>query len=348
LANVEFSCRIYLRIKEPELSLRINQGDMMKKRQLILALSALFLSFTVKAQNVSTFPSKPLRLVVGFPAGGGADVMTRIIAEGLAKQLGQQVVVDNKPGAEGLIAATEVQRAVPDGHVFLMGTNTTMVALPSLRPNPPFDPFKDFTPISSAGEFSYFLLVQPSLPVKNVKEFLDHVAANPGKFNSASSNSAAELAMLRILDKRKVVNIRYKGDPAALVDMVGGHIHMIIATGTNAPSFVKDGRARALLTLQDERSALLPDVPTAKELGMNNLTIRPWAGFFGPAGMPAPIAGKLSNALQMALASPEVREKLAQQGFMGYGLNPDKFATYFKAQYDGFNQVVREYNIKFE
>ena len=320
----------------------------MMKRRLILALAAASLSLAATAQTAGTFPNKAVRLVVGFPAGGGADVMTRIIAEGVAKQLGQQVVVDNKPGAEGIIAATEVQRAAPDGHVFLMGTNTTMVALPSLRPNPPFDPFKDFTALSSAGEFSTFLLVQPSLPVKNVKELLDLVTANPGKFNSASSNSAAELAMLRILDKRKVVNVRYKGDPAALVDMVGGHIHMIVATGTNAPNFVKEGRARALLTLQDERSSLLPDVPTAKEMGMNNLSIRPWAGFFGPAGMPPAIAAKLSNALQMALASPEVREKLAQQGFMGYGMPPDKFAAYFKAQYDGFNQMVREYNIKFE
>lgn len=295
-----------------------------------------------------TFPVRPLRLVVGFPAGSGADAMTRIIAEGVSRELGQPVVVDNKPGAEGVIAATEVLRAPPDGHVFMMGTNTTLVAVPSLRPNPPFDPFRDFTPLSSAGEFSYFLLVPPSLPARNVLELLDLVAASPGKYNSASSNSAAELAMLRLLDKRQVVNVRYKGDPAALSDLIGGNIHMIFTTGTLAPAFVKDGRARALLTLQAERSPLLPDVPTARELGLGNLTIRPWAGFFGPAALPPGITARLSGALQATLSNPQVRERLAQQGFSGYGMQADAFATFFKAQYDGFNQVVREHNIKFE
>jgi tripartite-type tricarboxylate transporter receptor subunit TctC len=294
------------------------------------------------------FPSKPLRLVVGFPPGGAADVITRVIAEGLAKQLGQQVLVDNKAGAEGIIAANEVLRAPPDGYVFLMGTNTSMVAVPALRPSPPYDPFKAFTPLSTAGEFSYFLLVPTAFPARNVRELLDLVAANPGKYNSASSNSAAELAMLRLLDNRKVLNVRYKGDPPALIDLAGGNIHMIFTTGTNAPAFIKDGRARALLTLQPERSPLLPDVPTARELGLGNLTIRPWAGFFGPAGLPPAIANRLSSALQKALESPEVMTKLGQQGFLGYGMPPDKFTAYFRTQYDSFVQVVREYNVKFD
>ena len=318
------------------------------QRRSLLALACAGLGAGALAQPGATYPNRPVRLVVGFPAGSGADVMTRIIAEGVGKQLGQQVVVDNKPGAEGIIAASEVQRAAPDGHVFLMGTNTSMVAVPSLRPNPPFDPFKDFTPLSTAGEFSYFLLVPPTLQARNVRELLDLVAANPGKFNSASSNSAAELAMLRLMDQRKVVNVRYKGDPAALTDLVGGNIHMIFTTGTLAPGLVKDGRARALLTLQAERSPLLPDVPTAKELDLGNLTIRPWAGFFGPAGMPAAVTARLSLALQNALSSPDVRSKLAERGFSGYGMPADQFGAFFKAQYDGFNQVVREHNIKFD
>lgn len=319
----------------------------MQRRDFLAAASAACCALA-HAQPSPSFPDRPLRLVVGFPAGSGADAMTRIIAEGVGRQLGQQVIVDNKPGAEGVIAAAEVLRAPADGHVFMMGTNTTLVAVPSLRPNPPFDPFKDFTPLSSAGEFSYFLLVPPNLPVRTVRELLDLVAAHPGKYNSASSNSAAELAMLRLLDKRQVVNVRYKGDPAALTDLVGGNIHMIFTTGTLAPAFVRDGRARALLTLQAERSPLLPDVPTARELGLGNLTIRPWAGFFGPAGMPSGVATRLSSALQATLSNVEVREKLAQQGFSGYGMEASAFASFFRAQYDGFNQVVRDHNIKFE
>ena len=321
----------------------------MNRRRLLLASMASAWCAGVSAQAVPTaFATRPLRLVVGFPAGSGADVMTRIIAEGIGRHLGQQVVVDNKPGADGVIAAMEVQRAPADGNVFLMGTNTTMVAVPSLRPNPPFDPFKDFPPLSSAGEFSYFLVVPPSLPARDVKELLALVAAQPGKYNSASSNSAAELAMLRLLGAGKVVNVRYKGDPAALQDLVGGSIHMIFTTGTLAPGLVKDGRARALLTLQAERSPLLPDVPTAKELGLGNLTIRPWAGFFAPPALSADVTERLSAAIRKALASEETRSQLARQGFSGYGMAPTQFASFFRSQYDGFNQVVREHNIKFD
>ena len=263
----------------------------MKRRSILALAAACGIAGAAIAQPAAApFPSKPLRLVVGFPPGGAADVLTRVMGQALGKQLGQQVIVDNKPGADGIIAANEVLRAPPDGHTLLMGTNTSMVAVPSLRPNPPFDPFRDFTPLSSAGNFTVFLLVPATLPVNSVKELLDLLEANPGKYNSASSNSAAELAMIQLVGKRKVVNARYKGDVAALTDLVGGHIHMIFTTGTTAPGFVKDGRAKALVVLQSERSALLPNVPTAAELGLGNLTILPWAGFFGPANLRPPCA----------------------------------------------------------
>lgn len=296
------------------------------------------------------FPSRPLRLVVGFAPGGAADVVTRIIAKGLGAQLGQQVVVDNKAGAEGIIAAQEVMRAAPDGYTFLLGTNTAMVAVPSLRPNPPYDPFKAFTPLGMAGEFSMFLAVSPALPSRNLNEFLDHVAANPGKYNSASSNSAAELAMLQLLGTRntKVVNVRYKGDAQAMTDLVSGQIHMMFSTGTLTPTFVRDGRIKSLLTLLPKRSPLLPDVPTGAELGLGKLTITPWAGFFGPAGLPADVADKLGTELRNTLARPEVRDQLVAQGFSGYGMTATEFAAFFRRQYDGFVTTVREHNVKFE
>ena len=294
------------------------------------------------------FPNKPLRLIVGFAPGGAADVMARIIAGGLGKQLGQQVVVENKPGADGILAAQAVQQAAPDGYTLLLGTNTALVAVPSLRPNPPYDPFKAFTPISSAGQFSVFLVVSPSLGVKTVAELLAVVDKQADKLNSASSNSAAELAMIQLLAPRKVLNIRYKGDVPALTDLVGGQIHMIFTTGTSAPAFVRDGRVRALLALQPQRSPLLPDVPTAVESGLGQLTITPWAGFFGPAGMPAAVTEALSTGLRQTLQRPEVKDQLAQQGFDSYGMAPAQFADYFKLQHEGFNRIVREHNIKFD
>ncbi|MEO8023526.1 tripartite tricarboxylate transporter substrate binding protein [Polaromonas sp.] len=300
--------------------------------------------------HAQAFPARPLRLVVGFAPGGAADVVTRIIAKGLSAQLGQQVIVDNKAGAEGIIAAQEVMRAAPDGYTFLLGTNTAMVAVPSLRPNPPYDPFKAFTPLGMAGEFSMFLAVSPTLPSRNLSEFLDHVAANPGKYNSASSNSAAELAMLQLLGTRntKVVNVRYKGDAQAMTDLVSGQIHMMFSTGTLTPTFVRDGRIKSLVTLLPKRSPLLPDVPTGAELGLGKLTITPWAGFFGPTGLPADVADRLSTELRNTLARPEVRDQLVAQGFSGYGMTATEFAAFFRRQYDGFVATVRENDVKFE
>ena len=237
------------------------------RRRLLTALAAGSALLVTPAARAQAFPSKPLRLIVGFAPGGAADVLARIVAKGLGAQLGQQIIVDNKPGADGILAAQELMRAAPDGYTLMMGTNTATVAVPALRPNPPYDPFKAFTPISSAGEFSMFLAVSPTLPSRNLAEFLDHVAANPGKYNSGSSNSAAELAMLQLLGTRgaKVVNARYKGDVQAMTDLVGGQIHMMFSTGTLTPTFARDGKIRPLLTLLPKRSPLLPEVPTAAE-----------------------------------------------------------------------------------
>ena len=314
----------------------------------------IFLTWAASAMSAAawaadSYPQKPLRLVVGFAPGGGADALTRIIAQGLAKQLGQQVIVDNRPGADGILSAQAVASAPPDGYTLLMGTNTAMVAAPTLRPNPPYDPFKAFTPISSAGQFSMFLVVPSGFPAKSVDELLAAVAARPGSYNSASSNSASELAMLQLLgQQRKVVNARYKGDMQAMTDLLGGQIHMMFTTGTLAPGFVKEGRIRALVTLQPQRSPLLPEVPTAAELGLGKLTITPWAGFFGPPGLPAAITERLSTELQKTLARPEVREQLVQQGFEGYGMSPEQFAAFFRTQYEAFGATVKQHNLKFD
>ncbi|HSI59532.1 MAG TPA: tripartite tricarboxylate transporter substrate binding protein [Ideonella sp.] len=294
------------------------------------------------------FPSKPLRIIVPSAPGGAADASMRIVGQALGKRLGQQVLIENRPGADGIIAAQAVAGAPPDGYTLLMGTNTAMVAVPALRPNPPYDPFKAFTPISSAGQFTIFLVVPATLPVKSAKELLDLVAAHPGKYNSASSNSASELAMLQLLGEREVVNARYKGDSPAFNDLVGGQIQMMFSTAVTARAFVRDGKARALLTAQPQRSAVLPEVPTAAELGFGSLTITPWVGFFGPAGMPAPLVERLSGELQQVLAQADVREQLAGVGFEGYGMAPAKFAEYYRQQYDSFVKLVREKNLKFE
>ena len=326
---------------------RWSQAGIRASITFLLAALAL-IGAPVQAQP--SYPDKPLRLVVPFAPGGAADVIARIIAKGLSAQLNQQINVDNKPGADGIIAAQEVIRASPDGYTFMLGTNTAMVAVPALRNPAPYDAFKAFTPLSSAGEFSMFLAVNPALPSESLKAFLDHVAAHPGKYNSASSNSAAELAMLQLLATRgaKVVNARYKGDVQAMTDLISGQVHMMFSTGTLTPGFVKDGKIRSLVTLLPQRSPLLPEVPTAAELGIGALTITPWAGFFGPAGMPTEVADRLSLELRQALARPEVREQLVSQGFSGYGMTRGDFGAFHRRQWDSFTTTVRDNNVKFE
>lgn len=317
--------------------------------QQIAALAAGGLVLPATAPRAAeAYPVKTIRLIVGFAPGGGADVLTRIMADGLAKQLGQQVIVDNRPGADGVLAAQAVSSAAPDGYTLLMGTNTAMVAAPTLRPKPPYDPFTAFTPISSAGQFSMFLVVPASLPVKSVDELLKLVNNQPGVHNSASSNSASELAMLQLLGADKVVNARYKGDMQAMTDLLGGRIQMMFTTGTLAPNFVKEGRIRALVTLLPERSPLLPEVPTATELGIGKLTITPWAGFFGPPGLPPALAETISTALQQTMKRPDVREQLLQQGFDGYGMSPAAFTRFFRTQHEAFVTTVREHKVKFD
>jgi tripartite-type tricarboxylate transporter receptor subunit TctC len=322
----------------------------MKRRGMLRTMAATAAACALPLGNAQAQANKTLRIVVGFAPGGAADVMTRIIAKGLAAELGQTVIVDNKPGADGILSAQEVMKSPADGTTILMGTNTAMVAVPALRSNPPYDPFKAFVPISAAGEFSMFLAVAPQLPAKNLAEFLDLVAANPDKFTSASSNSASELAMLQLLSTRgvKVVNARYKGDAPALTDLASGQIQMIFSTGTLMPGFVKDGRAKALVTLLPNRSPLLPEVPTAAELGIGKLTITPWAGFFGPAGLSRDMTEKLSAGLRAALARSDVRDQLVAQGFASYGMTPVEFSAFFHRQYDAFVATVRENNVRFD
>lgn len=320
------------------------------RRRVLKIVAATSAAWVLPSLHAQQFPAKPVRLVVGFAPGGAADVVARIIAKGLAAELGQQIVVENRPGADGIIAAQEMIRSPADGYTFMFGTNTATVAVPSLRPNPPYDPFKVFTPLSSAGEFSMFLAVSQTISGGTLKEFLDQVAADAGKYSSGSSNSAAELAMLQLLGTRgvKVVNVRYKGDAQAMTDLVSGQIQMMFSTGTLTPTFVKAGKIRSLVTLLPKRSPLLPEVPTAAELGIGKLTITPWAGFFGPAELPRDIAEKLSAGLRAALNRADVRDQLLAQGFSGFGMTPAEFAAYFRKQYDGFVATVKENNVKFE
>jgi len=301
----------------------------------------------VTTQVAAQYPSKPLRLIVPFPAAGAADLAARVVAQPLSQALGQPVIVENRPGADGAIAADVVIKAAPDGYTLFFGTNTALCAVPALRKSPPYNPLTDFTPVSQIGKFGFFLFVHPSVPAQSVAELLAYARANPGKLNYATGNSTSILAtaQLKLLEHLDMVEIPYKGDAPATSDLVAGRVQLMFATPGTAVPFVKDGRLRALATLLPTRSSLLPDVPTMVEAGLLQISIVPWGGLFGPAKMPKEVVDRLASAMAGVLAQPEVREQLDRYAFEGRSSTPEELAALLKEQLDAWRRTVREVGI---
>jgi len=308
----------------------------------ILAACALFV-----APAAAQYPNKPIRLIVPFPPAGAADLSARAIAVPLSQALGQPIIVENRPGADGAIAADAVIKAAPDGYTLFYGTNTALCAVPAMRKNPPYDPLTDFTPIALVGTFGFFLFLHPGVPAKTLAELLEYVRANPGKLNYATGNSTSVLASARLKAQEhlEMVEIPYKGDAPATTDLVAGRVHLMIATPGTAVPFVKEGRLRALATLSATRSSLLPDVPTNVEAGMPPLSIMPWAGLFGPAKMPKDIVERLAKEVAAVVARPEVREQLGRYAFDGRSSTPEELAAFLKEQVDVWSRTAREVGI---
>ena len=294
------------------------------------------------------YPSKPIRLIVPFPPGGTADAVARIVAQPLSLALGQPVVADNRPGADGVIAADAVIKAQPDGYTLLYGTNTGMSAVPTLRRNAPYDPVRDFTPISLVGKLGFFLFVHSSVPAKSFAELLDYARAHPGKLNYATGNSTSIVAtaQLKLIENLDIVHVPYKGDAPATTDLVTGRVQLMFATPTAAIGHVKEGRLQVVATLGAKRSPLLPDVPTTAELGLTRLSIQPWNGLFGPAKLPKDIADRISRETRAVIARAQVREQLDRQAFEGQGSTPEEFSAFVKEQLEAWGKAIREAEIQ--
>lgn len=304
-------------------------------------LFACLLAFPPLA--AAQYPAKPIRAVVAFGTGGTTDVTARIVAAALSQQLGQTLVIDNKPGADGIIAGQEVVKSAPDGYTVWFATYTQISALPSLRKNVPFDPIADFAPIGSIGNFSFFWAVDPQLPVKNLKELAAYGRANPGKLNAGSSGAAATMAPTAFAraEKFDLQVIAYKSETTALNDLVTGRIQLMLASGTLAPQ-LREGRARGLATLGNQRSKALPDLPTMTESGVAPFPAVPWMGLFGPARMPKEIVERLSRELLAAMSNPEVRERVERQGIEINPLGPAAIATLAKEQSEVWRRITKE------
>jgi tripartite-type tricarboxylate transporter receptor subunit TctC len=296
------------------------------------------------------YPNKPVRIIVQFPAGGAADTILRIIAQPLAQALGQPVVVENRPGADGAIAADAVVKSPPDGYTLFMATGGAMSAVPAMRKQPPYDPVTAFSPITKVGTFSFFLFTHPSVPAKNVAELIDYIRANPGKVNYAGATTTGIMAgvQLATFAKLDMVRVPYKGEGPATIDLMSGLVHLMFATPTNTLGPAKEGRLRVLATLLPQRSPMAPDAPTMAESGAPKLSIVPWAGFFGPAKLPPDIVARLNRELTAILKRPEVREQIARQAFDVEGSTPEELAAYTKEQAEVWKTAVRDSGMPLE
>jgi len=303
-------------------------------------------AFFVSAAHAE-YPDKPIRFIVPFAAGGGADSLARAVASGMSIALKQPVVVDSKPGGDAVIGTLFVARAAPDGYTILFGSNTGMSGAPALHKDVQYDPVRDFTPISMIGMFPYFLVVNNELPVRTLRELVDYARKYPGQLNYASGNAMGIVATGQLIAVNRIdmVHIPYKGEAPAMPDLLSNRVQMIFTTGFIVPH-VKEGRVRAIVAVLDERNEALPDVPTVGEAGFPGLSMRGWAAVFGPAGMPRDVVAKLSWAVNEALKMPSVREQLAVQGFPGKGSTPAELAEFTKVQLESWGRAVKAAGIQ--
>ena len=310
----------------------------------VVAAAALAAPALVHAQ------ARPLRIILPFPPGGGSDILLRLLTPSMSQQLGQPIMVDNRPGGDGIIAADLAAKSAPDGNTVYFGTGTSMVATHVLRRQTvPYDPFKDFTPVANLGRFTLVMVAAPGVPVKGLADFIEYVRARPGKLNYASSHSTARLAVIQFMAQYKLdlLHVPYKGDAAATLDLLGDRVHMMFLTAAAARGMVKEGKLQALMVLRDTRSPALPDTPTSKETG-TRINVAPWAGLFGPANMPAATVDRINQALKVAVAAKEVRDQMEQLGFEPAISTPAEMAAIHRDEYEVFRKAVQEDGIHFD
>jgi tripartite-type tricarboxylate transporter receptor subunit TctC len=307
----------------------------------------LLLSFAALPAIAQSYPAKPVKLVVPFPAGSATDQIARVMGQQLQEALGQPFVVENKPGAQGSIAATEVARAAPDGYTIMVTTNTPQAANPSLFRKLSYDPVKDFAPIARLGTISFMLMVRPDFPARDLKEFLAHARKNPGKLSGGygSAGSQVSQAMLRSMGKIDFLDVPYKGLPQAITDVMGGSTSFTFADLANALSQIKGAKLRGIAVTSQKRSPLVPEVPAiAEELPGYELIA--WFALVAPAGTPREVLTRVHDTTAKALAKPEVQARFAALGTDVAPMNPEQLAGFIRSEIDKWAKMAKEAGIQ--
>lgn len=325
----------------------------MRQRLNIVARALVAFVLTAAATHVAAqqpYPSKPIRIIVPLVPGGSTNNITRMIADRLKENLGQSVIVENRPGGNSVIGSEAVTRAAPDGHTLLVNSGTHVI-LPFVEPKLPFDPIKDFAPVATLARTRYVMLVHPSVPAKTLKEFIAFAKAHPGQVNFASSGTASgsRLAgeVFNMLAGVRMQNIPYKGGAQAVTDVVGGHVHVSFNSPNLSAPFINAGRLRPLAISGENRLDLLPQVPTFTEAGLPAYNEIGWQGMFAPAHTPKPVVDKLSSEIAKVQSVPDFKDMYDKQGLEPFVSTPDQFAAMLKAETAKLVKLVKVAKIKF-
>ena len=316
----------------------------------VLALAGVIAAGSALAQN---YPSKPIRMIVGFPPGGGTDVMARLVTPKMTAAWGQQVVIDNRAGATGIIGTDLVAKAVPDGYTLLMGHVATNAIAWSLFAKLPFDPAKDFAPITRVSSVPHLLVVHPSVDVRTVKDLIALAKAKPGQltFPSAGNGSTPHLAgeIFKTMTGVNLVHVPYKGTGQSLQDLLGGQVQVAFDTTAAVITYVKAGRLRPIAVTTAKRIASLPDVPTVAESGVPGYEVTTWYGLFAPAGTPAAVVRKIFAETARIVRLPDVKERLDSMGTEETtNTSPEEFAALVKSDIAKYAKVVKAAGLRID
>jgi len=315
-------------------------------KKLLLALAAA----CALAAQAQEYPSKPVRIVVPFAAGGVTDNSARVVAEPLSQRLGQPVVVENRPGASGNIGTQQVAQGAADGYTLLLGFDGTMVINPFVFPNIPFDTLKDFAPVTKLGDATLLLVAHPSLPAKTLQEMIALAKTKPLAYGTSGTGGTPHLAgeLLKQRTGAQLEHIPYKGGGPALADAVGGQIPLVFTAIAGAQQYVRTGRLVALGVPGAKRSSALPDVPTFQESGLAGFDVSSWTGIFAPAATPRPVVERLHKELAAVLQSAFVKERYAVLGIEPVGNTPEAFAAQIREDLVRWEKVVKAANVRVE
>jgi tripartite-type tricarboxylate transporter receptor subunit TctC len=295
------------------------------------------------------YPAKPIKIIVPWAPGSAPDILARMVAQDLSDNMGA-AVVENKPGASGMLGVESVAKSAPDGYTLIVGQTATLAINPALYPKVPYDPLRDFTPVAMLGYAPFVLVVANNVPVKSFKELIAHAKAVPGKLTFATAGSGSMndicIELMKGMARMDLVQVPYKGIALGIPDVVEGRVSMMCNSAAAMLPYITSGKMRAIVTVDASRSAVLPDLPTIAEAGLPGADVASWYAVYGPAGVPAPIAQKLTAQIRKMLRSQKSRERFAELGLVARDMSPEELADVTRRDLQKWTKVIRENGIK--